>query len=122
MARNIGDKNYFCFLFGSGRFDTGVPVRSSAEFGRLPKRLNSMIDKLDEAISKLKTLERSVRRVSSCTWKCLTRAADPIFAVQGMLETLLSGALLRLKKGMPPATSSNGSVQYPAPHALIGDL
>jgi two-component system phosphate regulon sensor histidine kinase PhoR len=74
----------------SGDLAQRIPVRSADEFGRLAGTLNSMLDKLDEDINKLKKLER-VR--SEFLGNVSHELRTPIFAVQGMLETLLGGAL-----------------------------
>ncbi|MBI5214605.1 MAG: HAMP domain-containing protein [Ignavibacteriae bacterium] len=74
----------------SGNLDKRIPVRTSDELGRLAESLNSMVDKLNEDISKLKKLER-VR--SEFLGNVSHELRTPIFAMQGMLETLLHGAL-----------------------------
>ncbi|MBI3194799.1 MAG: HAMP domain-containing protein, partial [Ignavibacteriae bacterium] len=74
----------------SGNLDKRIPVRNSDELGKLAESLNSMVDKLNEDISKLKKLER-VR--SEFLGNVSHELRTPIFAMQGMLETLLHGAL-----------------------------
>jgi two-component system phosphate regulon sensor histidine kinase PhoR len=75
---------------GSGELEKRIPVRSADEFGRLAASLNAMLDTLNGEISKLKKLER-VR--SEFLGNVSHELRTPIFAVQGMLETLLNGAL-----------------------------
>src|ERR1051326_813994 len=60
------------------------------EFGTLAASLNSMVDKLNEDITKLKKLER-VR--SEFLGNVSHELRTPIFAIQGMIETLLQGAI-----------------------------
>ncbi len=74
----------------SGNLEKRIPVRTSDELGKLAESLNSMVDKLNEDISKLKKLER-VR--SEFLGNVSHELRTPIFAMQGMLETLLHGAL-----------------------------
>jgi len=74
----------------SGELEKRIPVRSADEFGRLAVSLNAMLDTLNGEINKLKKLER-VR--SEFLGNVSHELRTPIFAVQGMLETLLNGAL-----------------------------
>jgi len=74
----------------SGNLDRRLPIRSNDEFGALAGSLNGMVDKLNEDIAKLKKLER-VR--SEFLGNVSHELRTPIFAMQGMLETLLQGAL-----------------------------
>jgi two-component system phosphate regulon sensor histidine kinase PhoR len=73
-----------------GNIDKRIPVRSSDEIGKLTETLNAMLDKLHEDIAKLKKLE-TIR--SEFLGNVSHELRTPIFAVQGMLETLLAGAL-----------------------------
>ncbi|MBI3190040.1 MAG: HAMP domain-containing protein, partial [Ignavibacteriales bacterium] len=73
-----------------GNLEKRIPVHSSDELGKLAESLNSMVDKLNEDITKLKKLER-VR--SEFLGNVSHELRTPIFAMQGMLETLLHGAL-----------------------------
>jgi two-component system phosphate regulon sensor histidine kinase PhoR len=74
----------------SGNLDKRITVRSNDEFGKLAESLNNMVDKLNEDIAKLRKLER-VR--SEFLGNVSHELRTPIFAIQGMLETLLNGAL-----------------------------
>src|SRR5947209_8072596 len=74
----------------SGDLEKRIPVRSADEFGKLAATLNAMLDSLNGEINKLKKLER-VR--SEFLGNVSHELRTPIFAVQGMLETLLTGAL-----------------------------
>jgi len=74
----------------AGDLEKRIPVRSADEFGRLAATLNAMLDSLNGEINKLKKLER-VR--SEFLGNVSHELRTPIFAVQGMLETLLNGAL-----------------------------
>ncbi|HUL42960.1 MAG TPA: ATP-binding protein [Bacteroidota bacterium] len=74
----------------SGNYDQRIPVLSQDELGHLAQTLNGMIDRLNEDIAKLKKLER-VR--TEFLGNVSHELRTPIFAVQGMLETLLNGAV-----------------------------
>jgi two-component system phosphate regulon sensor histidine kinase PhoR len=74
----------------AGDLGKRIPIRSVDEFGKLSETLNSMVEKLENDIGKLKKLER-VR--SEFLGNVSHELRTPIFAIQGMLETLLSGAL-----------------------------
>ena len=74
----------------SGNLERRILVRSKDELGTLGETLNSMVDKLNDDINKLKKLER-VR--SEFLGNVSHELRTPIFAIQGMLETLLHGAL-----------------------------
>jgi two-component system, OmpR family, phosphate regulon sensor histidine kinase PhoR len=101
----------------SGDLTQRIPVRSSDEFGRLAQTLNSMLDKLEEDISKLKKLER-VR--SEFLGNVSHELRTPIFAVQGMLETLLSGALEERETARNFVERALANTQRL--NALLGDL
>ncbi|HTK82897.1 MAG TPA: ATP-binding protein [Bacteroidota bacterium] len=73
-----------------GNLERRIPIRSKDELGILGETLNSMVEKLNEDIKKLRTLER-VR--SEFLGNVSHELRTPIFAVQGMLETLLNGAI-----------------------------
>ncbi|NIM21297.1 MAG: HAMP domain-containing protein, partial [Candidatus Latescibacteria bacterium] len=72
----------------AGNFEKRIAVSSKDEVGELASALNSMIDKLKEDIAQLKKLER-VR--SEFLGNVSHELRTPIFAIQGHLETLLSG-------------------------------
>jgi two-component system phosphate regulon sensor histidine kinase PhoR len=74
----------------SGEFDHRISVRSNDEIGRLGEALNGMIDTLNEDIRRLRKLER-VR--TEFLGNVSHELRTPIFAIQGMLETLLDGAV-----------------------------
>ena len=74
----------------AGNMEKRIPVRSSDEIGRLTETLNAMLEKLHEDINKLKKLE-TIR--SEFLGNVSHELRTPIFAIQGMLETLLHGAL-----------------------------
>ncbi len=73
-----------------GNFEKRIPVRSADEIGKLAENLNSMVDKLNEDITMLKKLER-IR--SEFLGNVSHELRTPIFAVEGLLETLLNGAI-----------------------------
>ncbi len=73
-----------------GNFEKRIPIRSSDEMGKLAENLNSMVDKLNEDITMLKKLER-IR--SEFLGNVSHELRTPIFAVEGLLETLLNGAI-----------------------------
>lgn len=74
----------------AGDLKSRIPVQVTSEFNKLAETLNSMVDKLEEDIEKLKKLER-VR--SEFLGNVSHELRTPIFAIQGMLETLLNGAI-----------------------------
>jgi two-component system phosphate regulon sensor histidine kinase PhoR len=74
----------------SGDLDQRIPVPSRDEFGQLAETLNEMVSTLNNDIKKLKKLER-IR--SEFLGNVSHELRTPIFAIQGMLETLLNGAL-----------------------------
>ncbi len=73
-----------------GELDRRMEVRSDDELGVLGDTLNGMIDKLNEDIARLRKLER-VR--TEFLGNVSHELRTPIFAVQGMIETLLDGAV-----------------------------
>ena len=90
ISRPIREMADASLMIRAGDLSQRMPVRSSDEFGRLAGTINSMLDKLVEDITRLKKLER-VR--SEFLGNVSHELRTPIFAVQGMLETLLNGAL-----------------------------
>ena len=90
VSRPISEMASIAELIRSGNLDRRIAVRSHDELGELGETLNSMIDKLNDDISKLKKLER-VR--SEFLGNVSHELRTPIFAIQGMLETLLQGAI-----------------------------
>ncbi len=73
-----------------GTYDRQLPVETGDELGKLAETINGMIDRLRADIASLKKLER-VR--SEFLGNVSHELRTPIFAVQGMLETLLGGAI-----------------------------
>ena len=73
-----------------GNLEQRIQRNSTDELGRLAASLNGMVDKLNKDIVSLKKLER-VR--SEFLGNVSHELRTPIFAIQGMLETLLAGAL-----------------------------
>ncbi len=74
----------------AGKFEKRIDSHSSDEIGLLAESLNNMVETLNADITKLKKLER-VR--SEFLGNVSHELRTPIFAIQGMLETLLHGAL-----------------------------
>ena len=74
----------------NGNLEKRISSPSRDEFGKLASSLNGMVDKLNEDITKLKKLER-VR--SEFLGNVSHELRTPIFAIQGMIETLLQGAI-----------------------------
>jgi len=74
----------------AGELDRRMDVRSNDELGRLGETLNGMIDALNQDIVRLRKLER-VR--TEFLGNVSHELRTPIFAIQGMLETLLDGAV-----------------------------
>jgi two-component system phosphate regulon sensor histidine kinase PhoR len=73
-----------------GNLEKRMPIQSKDEIGELGVVLNEMLDKLNADIVQLRKLER-VR--SEFLGNVSHELRTPIFAVQGLLETLLNGAL-----------------------------
>lgn len=73
-----------------GDFSKRLPVRSGDELGKLAQTLNGMIGRLNDDIAQLRKLER-VR--TEFLGNVSHELRTPIFAIQGMLETLLQGGL-----------------------------
>ncbi|HLF14698.1 MAG TPA: ATP-binding protein [Bacteroidota bacterium] len=74
----------------AGELDRRITVRSDDELGKLGDTLNGMIDKLNQDIAQLRKLER-VR--TEFLGNVSHELRTPIFAIQGMLETLIDGAV-----------------------------
>jgi two-component system phosphate regulon sensor histidine kinase PhoR len=74
----------------AGELDRRINVRSKDEIGRLGETLNAMIGTLNLDIVRLRKLER-VR--TEFLGNVSHELRTPIFAIQGMLETLLDGAI-----------------------------
>jgi two-component system phosphate regulon sensor histidine kinase PhoR len=74
----------------TGNYEHRLPVDSKDEIGTIAKAVNELVDRLKEDIVRLKKLEQ-VR--SQFLGNVSHELRTPIFAIQGYLETLLSGAL-----------------------------
>lgn len=74
----------------SGNLDERVPVTSDDEIGQVGRAVNEMAEKLKTDIVQLRKLE-GVR--SEFLANVSHELRTPIFAIQGFLETLLSGAI-----------------------------
>ncbi len=90
LTRPVGELAAIAEEIRSGDLEKRIPVRSAGQFRKLAATLNAMVDTLNGEINKLKKLER-VR--SEFLGNVSHELRTPIFAVQGMLETLLNGAL-----------------------------
>ena len=73
-----------------GALDQRIPVRGSDEFAQLASTLNAMVDRLNQDIGKLQKLEQ-IR--SQFLGNVSHELRTPLFSLQGMLETLLAGAV-----------------------------
>jgi two-component system phosphate regulon sensor histidine kinase PhoR len=74
----------------AGDLDRRIEVHSGDEIGRLGTTLNSMIETLNGDIVRLRKLER-VR--TEFLGNVSHELRTPIFAIQGMIETLINGAI-----------------------------
>jgi two-component system phosphate regulon sensor histidine kinase PhoR len=90
LARPIREMASTAERIRQGDLDQRITVRSGDELGRLAESLNGMVDTLNADITKLRKLEQ-VR--SEFLGNVSHELRTPIFAIQGMLETLLGGAL-----------------------------
>ncbi len=90
LAQPIEDMAATAQRIQAGQLDQRIAVRSNDELGRLAASLNSMVDTLNADITKLRKLEQ-VR--SEFLGNVSHELRTPIFAIQGMLETLLGGAI-----------------------------
>jgi two-component system phosphate regulon sensor histidine kinase PhoR len=81
---------YYSEQIRSENYDISLPNSSTKEFRKLAETINGMVEKLKQDIAQLKKLER-VR--NEFLGNVSHELRTPIFAVQGMLETLLSGAI-----------------------------
>ncbi len=117
IARPIKEMARIAVEIQSGNLDKRINVRSNDEFGKLAESLNNMVDKLNQDITKLKKLEH-VR--SEFLGNVSHELRTPIFAIQGMLETLLNGALDDKEAGKDFAERALANTQRL--NALLGDL
>jgi two-component system phosphate regulon sensor histidine kinase PhoR len=90
LARPITEMAETAQRIQAGQLDRRIAVRSNDELGRLAASLNGMVDTLNADITKLRKLEQ-IR--SEFLGNVSHELRTPIFAIQGMLETLLGGAL-----------------------------
>jgi two-component system phosphate regulon sensor histidine kinase PhoR len=90
LSRPIKEMAFIAQEIRNGNLEKRIDKHSNDEMGLLAESLNSMVDKLNADITKLKKLER-VR--SEFLGNVSHELRTPIFAIQGMLETLLNGAL-----------------------------
>jgi len=74
----------------TGNLDERIPLNSEDEVGQVARAVNELVDKLKTDIVQLRKLER-VR--SEFLANVSHELRTPIFAIQGMLETLLGGAI-----------------------------
>ncbi len=74
----------------AGNLDEQIPIRSDDEVGQFARAVNELVEKLKTDIVQLRRLER-VR--SEFLANVSHELRTPIFAIQGMLETLLNGAI-----------------------------
>lgn len=90
VARPVSEMAKIAGEIRAGNLDKRIPVRSADEFGTLAVSLNEMVDTLSDDIVKLRKLERMrTEFLGNVSHELRT----PIFAIQGMLETLLGGAI-----------------------------
>jgi two-component system phosphate regulon sensor histidine kinase PhoR len=90
ISRPIEQMAYYSEQIRSENYDISLPNSSTKEFRKLAETINGMVEKLKQDIAQLKKLER-VR--NEFLGNVSHELRTPIFAVQGMLETLLSGAI-----------------------------
>ena len=90
LAQPIKEMAETAHRIQGGNLDQRIKIRSNDELGLLAASLNSMVDTLNADITKLKKLEQ-VR--SEFLGNVSHELRTPIFAIQGMLETLINGAL-----------------------------
>lgn len=90
LTRPVSDMAAVAAHIRAGELDRRITVRSDDELGRLGGAINAMIDTLREDIIRLRKLER-VR--TEFLGNVSHELRTPIFAIQGMLETLLDGAV-----------------------------
>jgi two-component system phosphate regulon sensor histidine kinase PhoR len=90
ITRPVGTMNDIALDIRNGNLERRIPVTSHDELGEFASTLNGMVDRLNNDIKQLKKLER-VR--TEFLGNVSHELRTPIFAIQGMLETLLGGAL-----------------------------
>jgi len=90
LARPLAEIAETAEKIRGGDLNRRIEVRSGDEIGRLGGTLNAMIDTLNRDIARLRKLER-VR--TEFLGNVSHELRTPIFAIQGMLETLINGAI-----------------------------
>lgn len=90
LASPIVEIDRIAAMIRAGDLHQRLPIHSRDELGSLSGTLNAMLDNLNVDIAQLKKLER-VR--SEFLGNVSHELRTPIFAIQGMLETLLQGAI-----------------------------
>ncbi|MBA4311416.1 MAG: hypothetical protein C0417_02185 [Chlorobiaceae bacterium] len=90
VAKPIEEMAKFAEQIRGGKFEKRLILPKTLELKKLAETINSMVDSLEKDIAQLKKLEQ-VR--SEFLGNVSHELRTPIFAVQGMLETLLQGAL-----------------------------
>lgn len=90
VAKPIEEMAKFAEQIRGGNFEKRLIPTKTLEFKKLAETINNMVDTLEKDITQLKKLEQ-VR--SEFLGNVSHELRTPIFAVQGMLETLLQGAL-----------------------------
>jgi two-component system phosphate regulon sensor histidine kinase PhoR len=117
LARPIKEISTIAEQIRSGNLERRIPVRSRDEFGQLAGSLNGMVDKLRDDLEKLKKLEK-IR--SEFLGNVSHELRTPIFAIQGMLETLLAGAIEDEEVGRSFVERALSNTQRL--NTLLGDL
>lgn len=90
LARPLAEIAATAERIRAGDLNSRIEVRSRDEIGRLGTTLNEMIDTLNQDIVRLRKLER-VR--TEFLGNVSHELRTPIFAIQGMIETLINGAI-----------------------------
>jgi len=90
ITRPVGDMNRIALEIRNGNLEKRIPETRRDELGEFGRTINQMVDRLNNDIKQLRKLER-VR--TEFLGNVSHELRTPIFAIQGMLETLLSGAL-----------------------------
>ncbi|MBI5021810.1 MAG: ATP-binding protein [Ignavibacteriales bacterium] len=89
-SRPIEQMAFYSEQIKNGNYEISLPHSSTKEFSKLAETINGMVEKLKQDIAQLKKLER-VR--NEFLGNVSHELRTPIFAIQGMLETLLNGAI-----------------------------
>jgi two-component system, OmpR family, phosphate regulon sensor histidine kinase PhoR len=89
-SRPIEQMAFYSEQIRNGNYEISLPHSSTKEFRKLAETINGMVERLKQDIAQLKKLER-VR--NEFLGNVSHELRTPIFAIQGMLETLLNGAI-----------------------------